>query len=213
MTTEPTNKPAESKPAEDKPAEVKVQPTMEQLKADLNKAIQSGNDVAFNAAFQAIAKRKSEIAKEAAAQALKEQEALAGIRAQTSASLLKTVQAIPNLNNILADVKANGFTYTPRGTLDVNGVPQTNDSLALKVPVLRKSSSGGSGGAGKTKAEYGMSLDEVYDKYANDEDKAKFAKAVEDAGADKKQLNSKTWQIKNAVKTRAIAEGTLVPVK
>ena len=64
-----------------------------------------------------------------------------------------------------------------------------------------------------------MSLSEVYDKYANDEDKAAMvvAEAADVAHAQKNGLDtpkqSNRWRVKNDVKKRVIADGTLPPVK
>ncbi len=182
-------------------------PTMDELKAKVAAALASGNDTDFMLAVAAIAKQKSEIAKAQAEQARKESEALAGVRMDMADRIRKAIdKAIPNMPDLLAEVKAFGFHYTPKGWLDANNVPSAKSQVGLTVPQVkaaRKATTGGASTIGKTKSEFGMSLGEVYDKFANDEEKAKMAEA---------STNSAQWQVKVAVKNRAIKEGLLVKV-
>jgi len=67
----------------------------------------------------------------------------------------------------------------------------------IKAP---KAGNGGYQG-GKTKDEYGMSLGDVFEKFANNDERTKLAAATS---------NSTQWQVKVAVKKRAIAEGLLI---
>ena len=74
--------------------------------------------------------------------------------------------------------------------------------MGLDVPVI-KAHKAGAGATGKTKTEFGVSLNEVFEKFATPADKAKLAGAS----------NSRQWQVKVAVKKRALAAGLLAPVK
>jgi hypothetical protein len=60
------------------------------------------------------------------------------------------------------------------------------------------------GGTGKSVQEYGMKLQDIVDKFATEEEKV----AIDNA-----ESNSKSWQLKVAVKKRAIEAGLLQPTK
>ena len=178
-----------------------AKPTLDELKKQLATAIATGNDAEFNRIVATIAKMKSELAKAAAESAKKEAEALAGVREQVATAVYKAVKAL-NLDDALIKVKAQGFTYRLDAP-DAEGVMVHQKSAALLVPTV-KTARGGTTGGGKSKDEYGMSLGTIFDKFANEEDQGKLAEA---------ETNSKQWQVKVAVKKRAIAEGLLQPVK
>lgn len=193
------------KPAE-QPTEAKAvvpEVSLDELKKQLGVAITSGNDLEFNRLVTLIAKRKSELVKLAAEAAKKEAEALAGAREQVATELAKAVGAIPNIYALLGKVKAQGFTFTPKGTLDAQGVAQVKDSVALKVPTI-KVSKGGTSGGGKSKAEYGMSLGEIFDRFATPEEKAKLPTLTK---------HNEDYFFKVGVKKRALASGDLQPIK
>ena len=182
-----------------------VQPTLEQLKAQVAQALATGDDNQFMVLVGQIAKAKAEIARAKVEQARKEAEAMAGVRQETAESIRKLVdKAIQNLPDLLSKVKATGFRYTPKGILDANGVASEKSSLALMVPEVkqhkRQSTAQGASTIGKTKSEFGLSLGEVYDKFKTPEDEAKMAEAT---------TNSQQWQVKVAVKKRALEAGLL----
>lgn len=186
--------------------ETKETPTLEQLKAKVAEALATGDDAAFMVAVANIAKAKSEIAKAKVEQARKEQEALAGVRQETAERIRKLIdKAGLDLADVLAKVKATGFHYAPKGTLDANGVASEKSSVALAIPQVkaarRQSTAQGASTIGKTKSEFGMSLGEVYEKFKTPEDEVKMAEAS--------TSNSKQWQVKVAVKKRAIEAGLL----
>lgn len=187
-----------------------------ELQVKMSEAIASGNVKAIEEIASEIVKSKSDRRKTEVAKELAEAEALAGVRAELAEEIRKACNTIPEITNKLEQVKANGFTYHRKGELDANGVALTKSSLGLLVPTIRKRS-GGNGGAGKTKTDYGISLSEVFAKFATDEDKVKLAdaEAKDKIASEKlgKSTNSNAWRIKNDVKKRAIAENLLAPVK
>jgi len=176
-------------------------PTLDELKAQIAVAATSGDDVAFNTLIRQYNSRKADVAKAIAESARKEAEALSGIREKTATKLHKLIVAIPELAAMLAETKATGFTFK----LDEpDGV--SYKSVALTVPVVKaaKVSKGGGGTHTTSKAEYGLTLDEIFQAHATEEDKAKLEAA---------EGNSAKWQVKNAVKKTAIANGALAPAK
>jgi len=108
------------------------------------------------------------------------------------------------LDEKLTGLKIMGFTYKPDGQLDTAGQPIRFESVALLMAGIPKVAGSKGGNRGKSKDEFGISLDAIYQKFATEEDKARYAKA---------SSNSSQWQVKVAVKKRAIADGLLIPVK
>ena len=182
--------------------------------ADLQKQMSealAANDVRkIEEIATAIVRSKSERAREEAELARKESEALAGKREELANSIKSMVKKL-GLDKSIADVKAKGFNYTidhkedEKGRLDPNGSVRVTGGVGLIVPAVKARKAGGvGGGAGKTKDEFGMSLTEVFDKFATKEDQEKLATA---------ESNSAQWQVKNSVKKRAIKDGLLAPAK
>lgn len=187
--------------------------TMYELKANISAAIASGDDALMNEAIQAFNKAKKLVAESLADAAKKENEALSGERAKLSESIRVVVDKIQNLTERLAKVKGQGFTYKPIGYVEADGTHLDRSSVSLTVPVIKTKKSGGTGKAsstGKSKDEYGMSLDEIYLKFAGDEEKADFA-AVDASDKGDKAKNTAKWAIKDKVKRAAIKAGTLKP--
>ncbi len=191
---------------QDTQVQTPVKPTMDELKAKVAAALASGNDTDFMLAVAGIAKMKAEVAKAQAEGARKEAEVLAGVRQKLGEDIHKAIvvgKSLQSLISKLAEVKASGFTYHVDQP-DANGVMVLNRSVALLVPQVKAARKAGSGRTkseiGKTKSEFGISLGEVYDKFANDEDKAKMAEA---------STNGQQWQVKVMVKNRALKEGLL----
>jgi hypothetical protein len=183
-------------------ANVKQPMTMEQLKAQVAAALASGNDVDFLTAIAAVAKQKAEIAKAQAEQARIENEKLAGERTKVATEIQKLVKGL-KLDKLIAGVKAHGFTYS-LDEPDANGVMTHHGSVSMSVPTVKaKRTSIGAGSTGKSKSEYGMSLGEIFEKFATDEDRAKLTQAT---------TNSQQWAVKVAVKKQALADGSLKPV-
>lgn len=184
---------------------------LDELKTQMAEAVKvfqdTGNMELIQATSNAMNKAKAEIAKAQAEVLLKESEKLAGARELLAVSIHEAVitgKSLANINQSLKDVKAWGFTYK----VD-NAVPGAEDvrykSVALTTAVVKTRKAGGGGGTtGKSKDEYGLSLTEIVDKFATPEELTAIA------GAD---TNSKSWQLKVAVKKRAIAEGKLAPLK
>lgn len=161
------------------------------------------NFTALQAAMKARDKAKAEVAKEQAEKARAEAEALAGKREALATAIHQQVRQL-GLDKSLAEVKSWGFTYK----LD-KMVPNESDtsykSVALSVQTVKvKTGKGGGGNTGKSKDEYGKSLGEIFEEFANDEDRTKLAAATS---------GSAQWQVKVAVKKAAIASGALKPVK
>lgn len=164
----------------------------------------SKNDVAGMEAIAAqIVAGKRDRAKVEAERLQKESEALAGKREALAARIHARVQEL-GLDSQLKEVKGWGFAYK----VDKANPAEpdiTYKSVSLTTAVVKAPrAGGGGGGAGKSKDEYGMSLGDIFDKFATDDDKAKLAAAT---------TGSSQWQVKVAVKKQAIAAGKLAPVK
>lgn len=176
--------------------------TLDALKQEIAVAAASGDDVALTTAIKEYNSRKSEIAKAVAETARKEAEALAGVREKLATELHKAVTKIPDIAQKLQDVKATGFTFK-LDMPDKDGVMVKYNSVALAVPAIKTTKSGG-GVSGKTESEFGMKLDAVYEQYANSEDRKAMAEAA---------TNTAKYNVKIAVKKRALKEGLLQPLK
>lgn len=185
--------------------------------ADLQKQMSdalAANDVgAIEAIALAIVKSKGERAKAEADEARIEAEQLAGKREELAKAIHASVKTL-KLDGAIAELKAKGFVYTishredDKGRIDPNGAVKVTGGVALMVPVLKARKAGG-GTTGKTKDEYGMSLSEVFEKFATSEDREKLAAAEAGEG----RTDAKVWLVKTAVKKRAIADGLLQPAK
>lgn len=172
--------------------------SLDELKKRMAEALASGDVKAIEEVAGEISKSKAERHKAEAEALRKEAEALAGAREKLATKIHKAVVAMPGLVEELGSVKAQGFTYK------LNTPEVQYKSVSLAVPTVKAPRAGTGGGAGKSKDEYGMSLSEIFDKFATNEDKEKLASA---------ESNSKQWQVKVAVKKRAIADNKLAPVK
>ncbi len=190
----------------------KVEVTIEELTqavVSASKLVEAGTDGGTDALMAAVgnlSKAKGLIAK-AKAEALKaEAEALSGIRASKATSIYAIIAGNAEIVKALADTKAKGFTFTVSGLPDATGTPVVIKSVSLAVPAIKGTRAGVGGGAGKTKTMYGMSLAEVFAKYATSEEQAKLDSCEEP------NINSKQWQIKTAVKDRVVESGELKSV-
>ena len=179
--------------------------TLEELKNKMAEAVQAFKDTGDMTAIQAVSKEmdkaKSELAKQEAARLLKESEALAGAREELAAKIHEAIKAL-KLDKELKAVKAWGFTYkvdrAVPNELDVSYKAVTLSTQQVKVKQA------GAGAGGRSKEEYGVSLGAIFNKFATEEDKVKLAQATSNSGQ---------WQVKVAVKKKAIADGLLTPVK
>jgi len=200
------------------PVTAPAKPTIAELKVQLKIAIETGNDNLFNDTVVKLSKAQAEIAKMAAESAKHEAEALAGVREAIAKAIHQAVKSLA-LDDKLAEVKALGFTYKLDAP-DKAGVMVNYQAVELMVPVI-KTRGGGTTGGGKSKDEYGMSLGDIYAKF---KDAVGNIKALANEGtpdalmalavdAEGKADNSKSWQVKLAVKKAAIAQKLIVPVK
>ena len=176
--------------------------TLDTLKLDIADALAANDNDKLFGVLAAISKHKAEIAKAAVEAAVAEASALAGEREKLAAAIHKAVKAIPQLAQQLKAVKAFGFHFTIDNAHGDNSVYK---AVALDVPGIPKHKVGhAGGGSGKSKAEYGMTLQEIFDKFATAENRVKL---------DKAEGNSAQWAVKNEVKKAAIAAGKLQPAK
>jgi len=178
--------------------------TLDALKAQIAEAATSGDDAKLTALIREYNARKAETAKAIAAAAEAEAAKLAGVRAKLASKIHEAIIAgkpVANILEALAEVRATGYTFKVD---EPDGV--SYKAVALTVPVVKaaKASKGTGGTHTTSKAEYGMTLDEIFQAYATAEDKAKLEAA---------DGNSAKWQVKNGVKKAAIAAGLLNPAK
>lgn len=176
--------------------------TMTDLQQQMATAIANNDVKKMEELAGQILKGKTERIKAESEQVRKEQEALAGAREILATKIHKTVKAM-KLDQELRDVKSWAFTYKV-DKANPNELDIVYKAVALTTATVKAHKVGGGGGAGKSKDQFGMSLTEIFDKFATDADKADLDKAT---------TNSAQWQVKNKVKKQAIADGKLAPVK
>ena len=189
-----------------------TKPTYEQLKVLAMTALTEGNDTEFLKISAQMRSFKAEIAKAEAEKLKKEAEAMAGDRANLAAKILSRISSqFKNIQSELTALKATGFTFKlPDDTSDI-------PSLALSVPVIKtRTTRAGGGSTGKSKSTYGLTLDEIYQKFKTPEDESKMVEAIEadeKIKAEKGKSNSvNQYNVKLAVKKAAINAGSLQPV-
>lgn len=180
--------------------------SIQELQAQMADAIAKNDVGAMEAIAGQIVAGKKERAKVEADKLLKEAEQLAGKREALGARIFSAVQSL-GLDKELVDMKARGFNFYVKTSYTVPGQPEVHQVascglILVTAPKTRKA--GGTGASGKSKDEYGLSLQEIVEK---------FATAKEQAEIDSADSNSKMWQKKMIVKKRAIAEGLLTPAK
>jgi len=181
--------------------------SVEELKAQIATAIANGDDAGLMTAIKELNKFKAEIAKAEQEKARKEAEALAGAREKLATAIHKAVNKIPNIVENLQAVKATGFTFK----LDNTEEGITYKSVALAVPQVKAHRTGGGGGKGQTKEQYGMSMQEIVANFGTAEEQAE-AEALRVKGREDR-ADSKLYLLQKAIRKRAIAEGKLQPVK
>lgn len=178
--------------------------TLESLQEELKQAVVAGKAVdELIKITDRMKKFKAEIAKQEAERLAKEAEALAEVRKAAVTKLEKLIRVPDNkfasLATIMSEVKAIGFHYTYK-------VEQNTTEIAFDYATAPKQhrASGGGSSTGKSKAEYGMSLQEIVDKFGTDAEK----EAIKN-----EPNNSKSWQMKVKIKKQAIEQGLLKPAK
>ena len=169
--------------------------SLEQLKAEMGKALAEGNDTEMIAISKLILKQKSDVEKAEANKLAAEAEALSGVRVALSVKIWETIGA--EMRAELLKVKATGFTYKMDGTPD--GISYKN--VLLTVPAVKtKKTGGGGGGAGITVAsQTGMTRSALIAEYATDDEKAVIAKAREDAVNRGGNPNSSGWSAEKPI--------------
>lgn len=189
--------------------------SLEELTAKLASAVAANDTKAIEEIATEIVKSKAARRKAEADAAVKEAEALAGTREALSKEIHRAIKGL-GLDEKIVAVKGWGFTYKV-DKANPNEPDTTYKSVSLSTQTVKARKAGGNGGAGKTKDEFGLSLGEVFEKFATAEDRAKLAEAeTKDKAASEKlgkQTNSNAWRVKNDVKKAAIASGALAPVK
>lgn len=179
--------------------------SIEDLRTQMATAIANNDVQVMEAVAAQIVAGKKDRAKEEAEKLQKEAEALAGKRESLGAEIFKAIGG--EFDKQLVDLKARGFSYFVKTSYTVPGQPEVHQQAScglILVTAAKAPRTGGGGGAGKSKDEFGLSLGEIFDKFATDEDRTKLAAAT---------TGSSQWQVKVAVKKKAIADGQLAPVK
>jgi len=192
-----------------------MEQSFNELKAKMLAALQANDIKVVEELAGQIEASKRERHKAEVAKAQAEVEAMAGDREALAILIHGKIKGL-GLDKDLLKLKSWGFTYkvdkANPAELDVS-----YKAVALTTATVKRASSGNGGGAGKTKDEFGVSLAEVYEKFATAEDHAKLAEAkIKDELATEKlgkTTNSNQWRVKNEVKKRAIAENLIAPVK
>jgi len=196
---------------------------IKELSAKLAEAIANNDVAAIEALSAEVVKSKTERHKAEIERERKEQEALAGKREALTKTINEAVKGL-NLDKAIADMRAKGFTYTinhtedDKGRIDPNGTVKVTGGVGLLIPAIKAHKTGGAGGGGgKTKDEFGMSLSEVFERFATAEDRKRLAEAEAKDAAIKAQTGKSNsvnaYNVKQAVKKAALAAGLLAPAK
>ena len=149
--------------------------TLDQLKAEMSKALAEGNDTEMIAISKLILKQKSYVEKAEANKLIAEAEAMAGVRGELASSIWASIT--PAVKAELLKVKATGFTFKLDGTPE--GV--SYKSVALTVPTVKTKKTGGGGSTGNLKRETGLSRHELIDQYATEAEKLEIQSAQDNA--------------------------------
>ena len=179
---------------------------LKELRKELAKAIEDGNEVDTENLETQIAMLKAcEVQKAKAAEAAKELEAQKS-RMVLATSVFNAIKNNPEVVKLSKDEGVKGFTFH-FSRPGVDGVMVDYKSIAI-ITKNQKRTASLNGGRGKTKSEYGMSLNQVFEKFASAGDVAAMElidKATDVSGA-------KQWKLKNEVKAKAILDGLLATV-
>lgn len=188
---------------------------MDELQKKMAEAMSKNDVKAIEAIASEIVKSKADRHKAEAEGLRKEAEAMAGAREKLATAIHGAVKGL-GLDVELTKQKAWGFTY--KVDKAVPNEPDTSyKSVSLSTQQVKARASGEGGGAGKTKDEYGMSLSEVFEKFATDDDRVKLAeaKAKDDETLARTGKTNQGYQynVRKEVKKQALASGALAPVK
>lgn len=188
--------------------------TVEEIRKAIGEALASGNDTEVDRLAIELGKTKIDEHKAEVVKATAEAEALAGDREALAKEVKAIIDGRDDIKRSLEKVKAFGFVYSVDHTqTDKDGLKtKVIGGCALRVPeVKRARGTGGGGGVArgsgeyaKITADYGLTPQQAFDKFATEDDKANLAKAVG---------GSAQWRVKENVRQRAIKEGLLQPVK
>lgn len=180
-----------------------------ELQTKMAEAIAKNDIKAIEEIAGEIVKGKADRRKLEAEALQKEAEAMAGQREALASEIHVLVKGF-KLDKRLTGLKSWGFTYK----VDKANPAEPDivyKSVSLITATVKAHKAGGGGATGKSKAEFGLSLQEIYDKFATDEDKADMTAALE---KDKTVTNQGySYAVKKRVQKRAIAKGDLAPVK
>ena len=149
--------------------------SLEQLKAEMTKALLDGNDTEMIAISKLILKQKSDVEKAEANKLTAEAEAMAGVRGELAATIWASIT--PAVKAELLKVKATGFTFKLDGTPD--GI--SYKTVSLTVPTVKTKKTGGGGSTGQLKQQTGLSRHELIDQYATDAEKGEVQTAQDNA--------------------------------
>lgn len=178
--------------------------TLAELIAQMQTASQEGNSDQMLTIAAEMKKCKAELAKAEAERLAKEATELAEARKAAVEKLERLIRVSDKQNQsiqaLMAEVKAIGFHYIYKAEANET-VMGFDYQTPAKAATTHK---GGSGQSGKSKAEYGLSLSEIVEKFGTE---------AERAAIEAETNNSKQWQLKVKVKKAAIEAGLLKPVK
>ena len=149
--------------------------SLEQLKAEMTKALLDGNDTEMIAISKLILKQKSDVEKAEANKLTAEAEAMAGVRGELATTIWASIT--PAVKAELLKVKATGFTFKLDGTPD--GI--SYKTVSLTVPTVKTKKTGGGGSTGQLKQQTGLSRHELIDQYATDAEKGEVQTAQDNA--------------------------------
>ena len=149
--------------------------SLEQLTAEMTKALLDGNDTEMIAISKLILKQKSDVEKAEVNKLTAEAEAMAGVRGELAATIWASIT--PAVKAELLKVKATGFTFKLDGTPD--GI--SYKTVSLTVPTVKTKKTGGGGSTGQLKQQTGLSRHELIDQYATDAEKGEVQTAQDNA--------------------------------
>lgn len=187
-----------------------------ELIARIKEAEAKGDTKAIEAIAAEIVKSKTDRAKAEAEGLRKEAEALAGKREALAKKIHQQLHG-SEFDKLLVDVKSWGFTYK----VDKANPAEPDimyKSVSLSTQQVKARKAGAGGGAGRTKDELGMSLQEVYDKFADQY----TADTGTDIGVDMQEALEKdktvsnqgySYNVKKRVKKWALDKGLVAPAK
>jgi hypothetical protein len=188
-----------------------------QLKAKIAEAAASGDDVEFNNAIKEYNKHKAEVAKAIQAQIAKENEALAKDREAFEIENSKAIlDFIKTLGFDCYKLKAKTIIVTvshkenESGQIDKAGTVAVTGGVKLAIPTAKTTRTSTGGGTGKTKAELGISMSEIVEKFGTDDEKAE-ASALKAQGRENR-ADSKLYALQQKIKKRALADGLIKPI-